>query len=79
MRYAPRLATGRKAIPDDVKVFVMQRDAGSCRACGATTELQFDHIIPIAMGGSNEAQNLQILCGPCNRSKSAGLTVRRQF
>lgn len=79
MRYAPRLATGRKAIPDDVKVFVMQRDAGSCRACGATTELQFDHIIPIAMGGSNEAQNLQILCGPCNRSKSAGLTVRQQF
>lgn len=77
MRSAPRLATGRRAIPDDVKVYVMKRDGGSCRACGSTTELQFDHIIPLAMGGSNEPENLQILCGPCNRSKSAGLTVRR--
>jgi hypothetical protein len=77
MGSAPRTASGRRAIPDDVKVYVMRRDAGSCRACGSTTELQFDHIIPLAMGGSNEAENLQILCGPCNRSKSAGLTVRR--
>ena len=77
MGSAPRMASGRKAIPDDVKVYVMRRDAGSCRACGSTTELQFDHIIPLAMGGSSEAENLQILCGPCNRSKSAGLTVRR--
>ncbi len=72
-----RVASGRRAIPDDVKVYVMRRDAGSCRACGSTRELQFDHIIPLAMGGSNEAENLQILCGPCNRSKSSGLTVRK--
>lgn len=77
MRSGPRLAAGRRAIPDDVKVYVMKRDGGSCRACGSTTELQFDHIIPLKMGGSNNAENLQILCGPCNRSKSAGLTVRR--
>lgn len=73
----PRVATGRRAIPDDVKVYVMNRDGGSCRACGSTTELQYDHIIPLAMGGSNNPENLQILCGPCNRSKSAGLTTRR--
>lgn len=77
MGSAPRVPSGRKAIPEDVKVYVMRRDAGSCRACGSTTELQYDHIIPLAMGGSNNAENLQILCGPCNRSKSAGLTVRR--
>lgn len=77
MGSAPRAASGRKAIPDDVKVYVMRRDGGSCRACGSTTEIQYDHIIPLAMGGSNNAENLQILCGPCNRSKAAGLTVRR--
>ncbi|WP_374152949.1 HNH endonuclease [Pseudarthrobacter sp. WHRI 8279] len=74
---ALRVSSGRKAIPDDVKVYVMRRDAGSCRHCGSTSDLQYDHIIPLAMGGSNNAENLQILCGPCNRSKSAGLTVRR--
>lgn len=67
----------RRAIPDDLKQYIWTRDGGRCQSCGSTTELQFDHIIPLAMGGSSNAENLQILCGPCNRSKSAGLTTRR--
>jgi 5-methylcytosine-specific restriction endonuclease McrA len=65
----------RTDIPDDVKHLVWIRDEGRCRKCGATHELQFDHIIPVVMGGSNEPENVQILCGPCNRKKGAGLTV----
>ena len=66
----------RDVIPDDVKQLVWMRDGGRCRNCGAQAELQFDHIIPVTMGGSSEPANLQILCGPCNRRKSAGLTMR---
>jgi 5-methylcytosine-specific restriction endonuclease McrA len=66
----------RGHISDEVKQFVWQRDKGRCRNCGATSELQFDHIIPVAMGGSGESENLQLLCGPCNRMKGAGLTTR---
>lgn len=66
----------RQAIPDDAKQYVWTRDEGRCRNCGATGELQYDHIIPVSMGGSNSVENLQILCGPCNRRKSAGLTIR---
>ena len=66
----------RGAIPDDLKQYVWQRDGGRCRQCGSGAELQFDHIIPIAMGGGTTAENLQVLCGPCNRRKGAGLTVR---
>lgn len=77
MGSAPRQASVRRGIPDDLKQYIWTRDEGRCRNCGSTTELQYDHIIPLAMGGSNNAENLQILCGPCNRSKSAGLTVRR--
>lgn len=73
----PRNTSARQAIPDDLKQYVWARDEGRCRHCGATTELQFDHIIPVSMGGSSSSENLQVLCGPCNRSKSAGLTVRR--
>lgn len=29
-----------------------------------------DHVIPIALGGSNWPDNLQLLCPPCNLSKS---------
>jgi hypothetical protein len=66
----------RGAIPDDLKQYVWQRDGGRCRQCGTGHELQYDHIIPLAMGGATTAENLQILCGPCNRRKGAGLTAR---
>lgn len=73
----PRSSTSRKRIPDDVKQYIWTRDGGECQSCGSTAELQFDHIIPVSMGGSNNTENLQILCGPCNRSKAAGLTTGR--
>ena len=63
----------REPIPQDVKVAVWQRDGGSCVQCGAASELEFDHIIPLAMGGSNTFRNLQLLCGSCNREKGASL------
>jgi hypothetical protein len=61
----------RGAIPDDVKHSVWVRDGGACRSCGSNVELQFDHVIPVSMGGGSSPENLQILCGPCNRRKGA--------
>jgi hypothetical protein len=69
-------ARRRDIIPDDVKQMVWMRDGGQCVRCGSQAELQFDHVIPFSMGGSSAAENLQVLCGPCNRRKSAGLTIR---
>lgn len=64
----------RTVIPDALKQHVWVRDAGRCQVCGASNELQFDHIIPISLGGATAEDNLQILCGPCNRRKGSGLT-----
>jgi hypothetical protein len=63
----------RELIPDDVKIFVWQRDKGQCVRCGSNRNLEFDHIIPVAMGGANTARNLQLLCEPCNRAKGKSL------
>jgi hypothetical protein len=63
----------RQPIPDDVKMFVWQRDKGRCVKCGSNQNLEYDHIIPVSMGGSNTARNLQILCETCNRSKGGNL------
>jgi hypothetical protein len=65
----------REAISDAVKHHIWVRDEGRCVNCGSPTELQFDHVIPLALGGSNELANLQLLCAVCNRRKGANLTV----
>ena len=57
-------------ISQAVKVAVSVRDGGRCRRCGSSEALQFDHITPYSWGGENTAENIQLLCGPCNRRKS---------
>jgi HNH endonuclease len=64
----------RQAISGDVKLLVWQRDGGQCVRCSSRTDLQFDHIIPVALGGGSAAANIQILCGSCNRQKRDNLS-----
>ena len=63
----------RRQLRDDVKLLVWSRDRGACVKCGATADLHFDHIISVALGGSDEAENIQLLCGTCNVSKGSRL------
>ncbi|HEY5055769.1 MAG TPA: HNH endonuclease [Acidobacteriaceae bacterium] len=60
----------RAPISREVKEAVFVRDAGRCLECGATSELQFDHIIPVSKGGGNAEANIQLLCATCNLRKS---------
>jgi len=60
----------RERLPDDVRAFVWERDEGRCVRCGTDEDLQFDHVIPVAKGGGNSIENVQVLCGDCNRVKS---------
>lgn len=57
-------------IPREVRQRVWQRYGGRCAECGAQDYLEYDHIIPVAKGGSNSDANVQLLCRRCNLKKS---------
>ncbi|MEK6272976.1 MAG: HNH endonuclease signature motif containing protein [Actinomycetota bacterium] len=61
----------RQAIPEQVRHEVWRRDQGHCVDCGSRERLEYDHIIPVAQGGSNTARNIELRCERCNRSKGA--------
>jgi HNH endonuclease len=69
-----RLSSARRyRIPDSVRLFVWQRDEGKCVKCGSSQKLEYDHIIPLAEGGSDTERNIQLLCESCNRGKGKSI------
>jgi 5-methylcytosine-specific restriction endonuclease McrA len=70
---AGETAQRREPIPRAVRLAVFERDGGRCVECGSAFEIQYDHVIPLVLGGANTAANLQILCAPCNQAKGGTL------
>ena len=46
-----------------------ERDGYHCQQCGVDQALEVDHVIPLALGGTNDFANLQLLCRSCNTRK----------
>ena len=55
-------------IPLRVRQRLMVRDGGRCRYCGNPADA-IDHVVPIALGGSNRVRNLVMSCTGCNSRK----------
>jgi 5-methylcytosine-specific restriction endonuclease McrA len=50
---------------------------GRCLRCGVVEDLTVDHIVPLALGGSNAIENIQPLCHDCNGIKGCETTDYR--
>lgn len=62
------------AVSRRLRYEILRRDNHACRYCGATApdvKLTVDHVIPSALGGSDEAENLATACASCNSGKSS--------
>jgi len=70
-RARKRNAEGSHTSADIQQLLTLQRK--KCAVChtSITKGYHVDHVIPLAMNGSNGKDNLQLLCAPCNLSKSA--------
>ena len=65
------LARNFKVRPE-VRKRVLERDGEKCVWCGSTRELEIDHIVRYADGGSNEPDNLRTLCHRCHVKRGKG-------
>ena len=65
---------------------IYARDNFTCQYCDVAfepEELTFDHVVPVAQGGTRGWENIATACEPCNRRKGArtpeeaGMRLRR--
>lgn len=62
------------AISKRTRFEVLRRDGHRCFYCGATSaqaKLTVDHVMPKALGGTDNVDNLITACEPCNSGKSS--------
>lgn len=56
---------------------ILARDKHLCQSCLKAGRLtqgnHVDHITPKAKGGTDDPDNLQVLCAPCHREKTASV------
>lgn len=72
-KFYDRFAAPKRNVSPKKRMDVLERYKFKCAYCGASASdgvtLEVDHIVPVSKGGSNDMDNLQILCKPCNIGK----------
>ena len=75
----------RKNINSSTRYSILERAGFKCQCCGVkplknnNITLHVDHIIPRSLGGSDNIDNLQILCNKCNLSKQDRFIVNHNI
>jgi 5-methylcytosine-specific restriction endonuclease McrA len=71
---AQRESTNARHIPAEVQRAVRKRDGDRCtfvsdtgKRCDEATRLEWDHVIPVARGGTSTEANLRLLCRTHNQ------------
>lgn len=62
------------AVSKRLRFEILRRDNHTCRYCGQSApgvKLVIDHVLPEALGGRSEPENLVTACEPCNSGKSS--------
>jgi 5-methylcytosine-specific restriction endonuclease McrA len=66
--------------PKLVRYVAFWRCSGNCQNCSKELypgSYQYDHIIPVSIGGKSDLANCQVLCRQCHNDKTANLDTPR--
>jgi hypothetical protein len=82
-RSAKRSVRSSRFIPAAMKRAVSARDHGACgfrdrktgKTCGSRHALEFDHVLPLSLGGATTAENLRLLCAAHHRIETEKLAI----
>lgn len=61
---------------------LLKRDGARCSICGKALtdgDIYIHHIFPRALGGSDDVDNLQLVCGSCIRGASSRVLIGREL
>lgn len=62
------------AVSKRLRYEILRRDNNTCRYCGASAPevaLTIDHVVPVALGGTDDPTNLVAACKDCNAGKTS--------
>lgn len=71
--------TDRKHLSPFAKASIVRAQEYLCAECCCDlqgVQVEFDHVLPLALGGTNDLSNFQALCRPCHREKTNGDVAR---
>lgn len=66
----------RHGFPIETRKMIYEKSNGTCQLCGRKIiydNMTIDHIIPLAMNGTSDIENLQCACEFCNSAKASVL------
>lgn len=73
-RFTRQSRTERGRVRPALRVEIFERDGFRCQYCSREFQrenLTIDHLVPLALGGVDEAVNYATACQPCNARKAA--------
>lgn len=63
----------RRKYDGDTRKMLYKKADGRCALCGQKIlykDMNLDHVVPLAMGGADEVENLACTCAECNKFKA---------
>lgn len=70
-----RLEFNRQSFKEELK----EKLGAVCINCGDTKNIQYHHIVPLALGGTNKTSNIVPLCRNCHQAAHGARNIREIF